>query len=109
MFLGNQITTYYLEGSENNVDLGTKYVTKSYLLDLYPYLIGLPFKTPGLYSWGSNDSGQCGINNITPTILTTQTQITNTGVDWKIVSSGWGSHVVAIKVDNNLYLSLIHI
>ena len=56
-------TTGFIDGSENNVDLGTKYVTKDYFLDIWPTLntsnTGVSFGA-FVQSWGSNDFGELG-------------------------------------------------
>ena len=56
-------TTGFIDGSENNVDLGTKYVTKDYFLDIWPSLntsnTGVNFGA-FVQSWGDNASGELG-------------------------------------------------
>lgn len=67
----------------DSVDVGAKYVTKEYLLDVYPSLnINLPLG--GLYAWGYNGFGELGdstINNRSSPI-----QSIYMGIGWKQVA-----------------------
>jgi len=104
MSTNNQFNSGFQESSaENNVDLGTKFVTKSYLMEVYPYLNGLGnnIKTAGLWTWGYNLYGQLGdntsVNNSSPV------QTIAGGTNWRQVSGG-ANHTVAIKTDGTLWL-----
>jgi alpha-tubulin suppressor-like RCC1 family protein len=84
----------------NGVDLGSKLVTKDYLISVYPGIgqqIGIP---PELWTWGYGRNGRLGnastVNSSTP--ITTFSG----GTNWKQVSSG-GSHTAAIKTDGTLW------
>jgi alpha-tubulin suppressor-like RCC1 family protein len=103
MSTNNQFNSGFQESSaENNVDLGTKFVTKSYLMDVYPYLNGLGnnIKTAGLWTWGFNNNGQLGDNTITSKSSPVQT-VTG-GTNWKQVASG-AIYTAAIKTDGTLW------
>ena len=52
----------------------------------------------GLFSWGSNGSGQLGQNNIAP--FSSPVQIP--GTTWSSISSG-NNHSLATKTDNTLW------
>jgi len=59
-------------------------------------------KTDGtLWTWGSNYTGQLGINNSTTPICTPVTTFAG-GTNWKQVSSG-SNHTAAIKTDGTLW------
>ncbi len=100
----NQLISNFRESSaENNVDLGVKFVTKEYLIDVYPYLSGLGnIQFAGLWTWGDNALGQLGDTTITPKSSPIQTIAW--GSNWKQVSSGILSQSAAIKTDGTLWL-----
>ncbi len=103
MSTNNQFNSGFQESSaENNVDLGTKFVTKSYLMEVYPYLNGLGnnIKTAGLWTWGYNLYGRLGDN--TTTDKSSPVQTIAGGTNWKQVASG-SSHTAAIKTDGTLW------
>jgi alpha-tubulin suppressor-like RCC1 family protein len=84
----------------NGIDLGTKLVTKDYLLSVYPEIgqqIGIP---PELWTWGNGGSARLGTNDTT-NVSTPVTTFAG-GTDWKQVSSG-NSHTAAIKTDGTLW------
>jgi alpha-tubulin suppressor-like RCC1 family protein len=84
--------------SGNQLDLGTKYVTKEYLLDVYPNIVG-GGKVPGLFTFGRNDSGQLGNGNSTHYSSPIQIgSLTN----WKQFAGGANS-VRFIKTDGTLW------
>jgi alpha-tubulin suppressor-like RCC1 family protein len=59
-------------------------------------------KTDGtLWTWGRNDSGNLGINNVTTPICTPVTTFTG-GTNWKQVACGY-FHTAAIKTDGTLW------
>jgi len=84
-------------------DLGQRYVTKSYLLDVYPNISStLGSRTsPGLFTWGLNDNGQLGLGDIVHRSSPVQVgSLTN----WKQVSSSpRGSYAACIKTDSTLW------
>jgi alpha-tubulin suppressor-like RCC1 family protein len=87
-------------------DLSQRYVTKSYLLDVYPNIASqLGNRTsPGFYAWGVNGSGQLGLGDIVHRSSPVQVgSLTN----WKQVAAGGGSggggYVAAIKNDGTLW------
>jgi alpha-tubulin suppressor-like RCC1 family protein len=84
----------------NGVDLGTKLVTKDYLISVYPEIgqqIGIP---PELWTWGNGFQGRLGNASITDrsTPITTFAG----GTNWKQVSAGY-RHISAIKTDGTLW------
>ena len=86
----------------NGVDLGTKLITKDYLISVYPEIgsqIGIP---PELWVWGRGVNGQLGNATNTTTNSTPVTTFSG-GTDWKQVSSG-GYHTTAIKTDGTLWV-----
>ena len=102
MSSNNQFTSNFNENSaENNVDLGTKFVSKSYLMDVYPYLTGMGNITfPGLWSWGRNSYG--GLGDSTVTYRSSPVQTIAGGTNWKQVACGF-LHTAAIKTDGTLW------
>jgi len=57
-------------------------------------------KTDGtLWSWGLNNYGHLGVNNIT----SYSSPIQVPGTNWKIVSASYGRYTMAIKTDNTLW------
>jgi hypothetical protein len=85
----------------NGVDLGTKLVTKDYLITVYPGIadkIGIP---PELWTWGFGVSGKLGNGVITGYISTPVTTFSG-GTNWKQVSAG-NDHMAAIKTDGTLW------
>jgi len=93
-----EVTTNFKDS--NRVDLGTKLVTKDYLISVYPSIgqqIGL---TPELWVWGSGSSGQLGTNDTTN--RSTPVTTISGGSVWKQVSGG-DLHTAAIKTDGTLW------
>jgi alpha-tubulin suppressor-like RCC1 family protein len=93
-----QVTTNFRDS--NGADLGTKLVTKDYLISVYPEIgqqIGIP---PELWTWGRGTNGQLGNADIT----NTSTPVTTFagGSSWKQVSCG-DVRTVAIKTDGTLW------
>jgi alpha-tubulin suppressor-like RCC1 family protein len=103
MAANNQFISNFRESSaENNVDLGVKFVTKEYLIDVYPYLSGLGnIQFAGLFSWGNNSIGQIGDN--TTTDKSSPFQTIAYGTNWKQISTDHNS-TAAIKTDGTLWL-----
>jgi alpha-tubulin suppressor-like RCC1 family protein len=93
-----QVTTNFRDS--NGADLGTKLVTKDYLISVYPSIgeqIGIP---PELWTWGLGTSGQLGTNDVTN--RSTPVTTFSGGTNWKQVSGG-GNHTAAIKTDGTLW------
>jgi alpha-tubulin suppressor-like RCC1 family protein len=85
------------------VDVGTKFVSKSYLMDIYPDLTPIGgIATPGLWVWGSNRiGGGLGTNDLVH--RSTPVQTTAGGTNWKQVASGGYYNSAAIKTDGTLW------
>lgn len=82
----------------NPQDLGYRYVSKDYLLDVYPNLV--PGRTvPGLWTCGYNSQGQLGNN--TTVNYSSPVQVGSL-TNWKQVSSN-AYHATAIKTDGTLW------
>ena len=82
----------------NPQDLGNRYVSKDYLLDVYPNLV--PGSTvPGLWTWGWDAYGQLG--NGTRTNYTSPIQIGSL-TNWKSAIGG-DKETIAIKTDGTLW------
>jgi alpha-tubulin suppressor-like RCC1 family protein len=95
-----EVTTNFKDS--NGVDLGTKLVTKDYLISVYSSIgqkIGL---TPELWVWGNNLMGQLGVNYTNPSASSTPTTTSVGGSTWKQISSAI-SHTAAIKIDGTLW------
>jgi alpha-tubulin suppressor-like RCC1 family protein len=83
----------------NPQDLGNRYVSKDYLLDVYPNLV--PGRTsPGLWGWGSNVVGALGLGN---TISRSSPVQVGSLTNWKQVSVGYQQSSFAIKTDGSLW------
>ena len=92
----NPITNFK---DSDGVDLGSKLITKEYLMSVYPQIANQMI-TPELWIWGLSSSGQVGDN----TFVNRSTPVTTFagGANWKQVSCG-RSHVAAIKSDGTLW------
>ena len=85
----------------NGVDLGTKLITKDYLISVYPSIgqqIGIP---PELWTWGFGTNGRLG-NAATTGNISTPVTTSAGGTNWKQVSAG-SIHTAAIKTDGTLW------
>jgi len=94
-----RVTTNFRDS--NSVDLGTKLITKDYLMSVYPEIgqqIGIP---PELWVWGLGTDGRLG-NAVTTGNISTPVTTSAGGTNWKQVSSG-GYHTAAIKTDGTLW------
>jgi alpha-tubulin suppressor-like RCC1 family protein len=83
----------------NGVDLGTKLITKDYLISVYPSLAPSIGIDPELWVWGSSADGVLG-NGTAGGPLTPVTTSAG-GTNWKQVSSN--RHTAAIKTDGTLW------
>ncbi len=93
-----QVTTNFRDS--NGVDLGTKLVTKDYLISVYPEIgeqIGIP---PELWTWGYGSNGRLGTNDTTD--RSTPVTTFAGGTNWKQVECGT-FHTAAIKTDGTLW------
>jgi alpha-tubulin suppressor-like RCC1 family protein len=82
-------------------DLGTKLITKDYLMSVYPGIAQEIGKTPELWVWGANTSVELGIN-ATGSRSTPVTTFAG-GTNWKQVSTR-NAHTAAIKTDGTLWV-----
>jgi alpha-tubulin suppressor-like RCC1 family protein len=84
----------------DGVDIAREWITKDYLISVYPEIgdkIGIP---PELWVWGNGGIGQLG--DATTTDVSTPVTTFAGGTNWKQVSSG-SSHTAAIKTDGTLW------
>ena len=105
----NQIVTNFKEEFQDNVDLGTKYVTKSYLMDLYPYLTSFPVRLSGLQTWGYNFYGQLGqgSSGTNFNVIAIPSDVIVSSSTWKQVACGY-SHTCSVKTDGTLWSFGLH-
>jgi len=78
----------------DGVDIAREWITKDYLISVYPEIgdkIGIP---PELWVWGNGGIGQLG--DATTTDVSTPVTTFAGGTNWKQVSSG-GAHTAAIQ------------
>jgi alpha-tubulin suppressor-like RCC1 family protein len=95
-----QVTTNFRDS--NGADLGTKLVTKDYLISVYPEIgqqIGIP---PELWTWGSASNGALGNNTSSITAFTPITTFAG-GTNWKHINAG-NRKTGAIKTDGTLWI-----
>ena len=85
--------------SSTDGDLGNRYITKEYLMTVYPQIAN-QLITPELWVWGGNSYGRLG-NNTTTQSNTPITTFAG-GANWKQVSGG-GYSTAAIKTDGTLW------
>jgi len=85
-------------------DLGQRYVTKDYLLDVYPNLsnntISGTRTSPGLFVWGENYLGQMGIGVGASTFYSSPIQVGSL-TNWKFIAASYNTF--AIKTDGTLW------
>jgi alpha-tubulin suppressor-like RCC1 family protein len=94
-----RVTTNFRDS--NSVDLGTKLITKDYLMSVYPEIgqqIGIP---PELWIWGAGLGGRLG-NAVTTGNISTPVTTSAGGTNWKRISGG-PAHTAAIKTDGTLW------
>jgi alpha-tubulin suppressor-like RCC1 family protein len=87
--------------NSDGVDIAQEWITKDYLMSVYPEIadkIGIP---PELWTWGSQSDGKLGNTIITGNVSTPVTTFSG-GTDWKQISAGT-DHTVAIKTDGTLW------
>lgn len=95
-------SNYTITGN-SPADIGYQLITRDYLIDVYPNLIGT-FKQAGLWGWGHNQYGSLGDN--TTTHRSSPVQTVSSGTNWKsICFSGTqsGTQFAAIKTDGTLW------
>lgn len=81
-------------------DLGNRYVSKDYLLDVYPNLV--PGRTsPGLYGWGYNDTTSYTLGLGDGVKRSSPTQVGSLS-NWKTISTS-GIASMAVKTDGTLW------
>lgn len=98
MATDNTFTSNFIDSDGS--DLGKKYITKSYLMEIYPYLQNVGISAPGLWVWGHNGTGAVGDNTTTERHSPTQT--VSGGTNWKQVSTD-SYRTAAIKIDGTLW------
>ena len=82
----------------NTQDLGSRYISKDYLIDVYPNIV--PGRTtPGLWAWGYDAYGQLGSN--TQIHYSSSIQIGSL-TNWKWISCG-NYITTAVKTDGTLW------
>ena len=87
--------------TNNSQDLGQRYITKDYLLDVYPNIASqLGNRTSsGLFAWGDNTSGILGLGDADQRSSPVQVgSLTN----WRQVSNG-GATTSCVKTDGTLW------
>jgi alpha-tubulin suppressor-like RCC1 family protein len=94
----DRVCTRFIDS--DGFDVGCNFVTKEYVLDIYPELIN-EVKAPALWSWGSNIAGNLGDDTLTSKSSPIQT--VSGGTNWKYVQSG-GYVSAAIKTDGILWI-----
>jgi alpha-tubulin suppressor-like RCC1 family protein len=92
-------TTY----SGSTQDLGERYVSKDYLIDVYPNIASTTgnITLPGLWVWGLNSSfGHLGLNDVSVS-RSSPTQVGSLAI-WKSVAGG-SQHMLAVETDGSLW------
>ena len=95
--MANTITTGFKLSTGQ--DLGTRYVSKDYLIDVYPNILPPGYITPQLIAWGKNDLGALGIGNNTSQSSPVQVGTLTT---WRTVSAG-RDYTLAVKYDGTMW------
>jgi alpha-tubulin suppressor-like RCC1 family protein len=86
----------------DGVDLGSKLITKDYLISVYPSIgqqIGIP---PELWLWGGSFANAGRLGNASTINVSTPVTTSAGGTNWKQVSCGF-DHTAAIKTDGTLW------
>lgn len=81
------------------VDLGNVYISREYLIDVYPNLIPSS-KAPGLFIWGRGNEGQLGLTDATS--RSSPVQVGSYTSSWKQVAAG-NNFTIAVKTDGTLW------
>jgi alpha-tubulin suppressor-like RCC1 family protein len=87
----------------DGIDIGNKYVTKEYVMDVYPNLIP-SMASPDLWTWGSNTDGSLGIG--TTTARSSPGTTVGGGATWTQVVIGGsqnGYTLAGVKSDGTLW------
>ena len=98
MATAGPVTGYTVATPGGSQDLGSRYVSKNYLLDLYPNLVP-GITSPGLWSCGYNLNGYLG--NGTITSYSSPIQV-GSQTNWKQVSANV-KNTAAVKTDGTLW------
>jgi alpha-tubulin suppressor-like RCC1 family protein len=97
------LTTNFIDGT-TGLDIGESLLDKTYVLDRYPELEDT-FKQAGLWTWGTNTSGELGTGDTS--YYSSPVQTIAGGTNWKQVScGGFGniSQMGAVKTDGTLWM-----
>ena len=95
--MARSIKTGFVVGLDAQ-DIGERYTTKEYLLEVYPHLVPGVI-APGIFTWGLNAYGQLALNDVVNRSSPTRVgSLTN----WRQVSVGT-NHTAAIKTDGTLW------
>jgi len=89
--------------TNNTQDLGSRYITKNYLLDVYPNIASATGNrtAPGLWIWGNGNHLQLGLGIQVASNYSSPVQI-GALTTWKQAASGIGANL-AIKKDGTLW------
>jgi len=95
----------------DGIDVGNKYVTKEYMIDQYPNLVP-QMKQPGLWVWGTTNSGSSGAMGDN-TVIAKSSPVTTAGggTNWASITANGGFGITAgtggiagIKTDGTLWM-----
>ena len=95
-----RVTTNFRD--DFGTDLGTKLITKDYLMSVYPGITQEIGKTPELWTWGDNGYNRLGINVLSDIRSTPVTTFAG-GTNWRSISTG-RDFAGAIKTDGTLWM-----
>ncbi len=98
MSSNQRVTTNFRRS--NGVDVAYEFITKDYLMSVYPGIAQELGKTAELWVWGGNNYGQLGTNNLSQSFNPVTTLAG--GSNWRSVSCG-RRHTAAIKTDGTLW------
>jgi alpha-tubulin suppressor-like RCC1 family protein len=98
MSSNQRVTTNFRRS--NGVDVAYEFITKDYLMSVYPGIAQEIGKTPELWTWGSGSNGRLG--NAQTTTRSTPVTTFAGGTNWKQVSGG-NQYTAAIKTDGTLW------
>jgi alpha-tubulin suppressor-like RCC1 family protein len=99
MSSNQRVTTNFIRS--NGVDVAYEFITKDYLMSVYPGIAQELGKTPELWTWGNGNYGLHGANDN----LNKSTPVTTFagGTNWRQVSTS-GYNTAAIKTDGTLWI-----